>query len=340
MRQGLWKLDVEPVDLPLAEPFVIARAAWEVAHNVVVRVSFQGRRGLGEAQPEARWGETREGVIAQLASVDLDALTSPFDLEAVLELLPAGSARCALDIALHDLAATLAGVSVAELLGAAGRPPPPTSVTIPIAPLEKMIERARAHADYPVLKIKVGFEGDLDAVAAVRGVFSGAIRVDANEGWDVDTARARLEEMERLDVELCEQPISAGDHEALAKVAESTSIPVVADEDARTAADVAALAGTVDGVNVKLGKAGGIREAVKAIAVARAHGMLVMLGCNLESGIAATAGAHVASLVDFVDLDGPLLLARDPFPGVAYERGRLVVPPGPGLGVRENQDDV
>ncbi len=340
MRQGLWKLDVRPVDLRLAEPFVIARGAWDVAHNVVARVFYQGRSGLGEAQPVARWGETREEVLAQLASVDLDALASPFDLEAVLQLLPAGSARCALDIALHDLAATLAGVSVSELLGVTGRPPPPTSVTIPIAPLEKMIERARQYGDHPVLKIKVGFEGDVEAVAAVRGVFPGAIRVDANEGWDAETARARLEEMERLDVELCEQPIPAGDHDALATVSESTSIPVFADEDARTAADVAALAGTVDGVNIKLGKAGGIREAVKAIAVARAHDMLVMLGCNLESGIAATAGAHVAGLVDFVDLDGPLLLARDPFPGVGYERGRLVVPAGPGLGVRESRVDA
>jgi L-alanine-DL-glutamate epimerase-like enolase superfamily enzyme len=197
-----------------------------------------------------------------------------------------------------------------------------------------MVGRAETLRDHPVLKMKVGFDGDVDAVAAVRRVYTGAIRIDANEGWDEATARARLGELESVGVELCEQPIPAGDPEAMARVARATSIPIYADEDVGTAADVARLAHAVDGVNLKLRKAGGIRETVRAIATARAHGMGVMLGCDLESGVAATAQASVAALVDHADLDGPLLLERDPYPGVAYRRGEMSLPQGPGLGVR------
>ena len=144
---------------------------------------------------------------------------------------------------------------------------------------------------------------------------------------------ARLRELEAFDIELCEQPIRAGDHVALGHVTASTSIPIYADEDVSTARDVADLRGVVDGVNLKLRKAGGIRETVAAMAAARACGMDVMLGCDLDTGIAATAGAHVAALVDFADLDGPLLLAEDLFPGVRYEKGEMTLPDLPGLGV-------
>ena len=188
-------------------------------------------------------------------------------------------------------------------------------------------------ADHPVLKVKVGFDGDVDAVRAVRRSFDGALRIDANEGWDVATAQRRLEQMEPLDIELCEQPVPAADVGGMARVTASTPIPVFADEAARTAVDVAALAPAVDGVNLKLRKAGGIRETVRAIAVARAHGLGVMIGCDLESGVAAAAEASVAPLCDRADIDGPLLLRRDPWPGLRYDKGRMTLPQGPGLGV-------
>jgi L-alanine-DL-glutamate epimerase-like enolase superfamily enzyme len=320
-------------ELPLAERFTIARESWDVAVNVFVEVDHDGVAGWGEASPDARWGETPESVVAALEALDLGALGGPFDLEGTADLLPPGSGRAALDIALHDLAGKIAGRSVSELLGVAGRPRPPTSVTVPIADVEAMVARASSLRDHPVLKMKVGFDGDVDAVEAVRSVYPGTIRIDANEGWTRAEAIERLGALEALGIELCEQPIPAGDAGALAEVTHSTSIPVFADESVCTAADVARLAGSVDGVNLKLRKSGGIREAVKAIFTARALGLGVMLGCDLESGIAATAQAHVAALVDKADVDGPLLLADDPHPGVTYERGALTVPPGPGLGV-------
>jgi L-Ala-D/L-Glu epimerase len=333
-----WNIEVFQADLALAEKFTISRESWLSTRNVFVKITYAGETGMGEACPSARWGETPESVIAQIENVNFSMLSSPFDVEMLANLLPPGSARCAVDIALHDLAAKLAGVSVSDLLGTSPDDQrPSTSVTLPIAHPSQMVSRAHRYSDHPVLKMKVGFDGDVDAVAAVRQVFNGAIRIDANEGWATDDAISRLRKLEPLNIELCEQPIPAGNHDDLRLIAKTTAIPIYADEDACTARDVADLAGAVDGVNLKLRKAGGIRETVKAIAVARAHRMGVMLGCDLDSGVAVTAGAHVAALVDQVDLDGPLLLAKDPYPGVAYKRGAMLVPDGPGLGLRENE---
>jgi len=328
-----WELDFFERDLQLSERFTISSASWDLVRNVFVIVRRGGVAGVGEASPNPRAGETPTSVAEELRGIDLDGLAGPFDLEGVGGLLPPGAARCALDIALHDLAAKVAGIGLGQLLGCGGRALPPTSVTVPIAAVDEMVSRAEALSHHPILKLKVGFDGDVDALHAVREVYRGLIRIDANEGWDVATATERLAAMEACDIELCEQPVPAADVEGLAAVTASTPIPLYADEAVGTAADVAALAHAVDGVNLKLRKAGGIRETVKAIAVARAHGLGVMLGCDLESGVGATAEAHVAALCDQADLDGPLLLAEDPWPGVAYSRGEMTLPPGPGLGL-------
>ena len=329
-----WALQAKAMNLDLADRFTIARGSWRFTRNVFVALSYGDQFGVGEASTSTRWAESPESVRRQLEQVDLGLLTSPFDLELLTYLLPAGAARCALDMALHDLAAKLAGITVSQLLGLGEDGRPSTSFTIPITTPDKMAARAIAYSDHPVLKVKVGFDGDVEAVRAVREVYEGVIRVDANEGWKLSEAISRLKQLEPLDIELCEQPIPAGHHDDLRLVSACTSIPIFADEDVCTSSDVASLAGVVAGVNLKLRKAGGIRETVRAIAVARAHGMRVMLGCDLESGIAATAGAHLAALVDHVDLDGPLLLTDDPFPGVSYKRGVMTLPGGPGLGIR------
>lgn len=329
-----WNIRVKTIDLPLAERFVIARESWYSASNVFVAVEHDGEVGFGEVSPASRWGESVPSVRTQLENIDLKLMANPFELEVLSYLLPAGAARCALDMAMHDLAAKLAGISVRQLLGLDDTTRS-TSVTIPITDGGRMVQRALRYSDHPALKMKVGFDGDVEAVQAVRKVFSGAIRIDANEGWSTQEAVNRLRQLESFDIELCEQPIPADNLDDLRFVTACTSIPIFADEDVSTAADVVRLAGVVDGVNLKLRKAGGIRELVKAAHVARAHDMGVMIGCDLESGIAATAGAHVAPLFDFVDLDGPMLLATDPYPGVEYKRGTLMVPTGPGLGVKK-----
>ncbi|MDQ3767723.1 MAG: dipeptide epimerase [Actinomycetota bacterium] len=328
-----WAVATRVVELPLKERFTIARESWDSSQNVFVTVRWGDAAGSGEVSPADRWGETVSSVVADIRATKLDELAGPFDLEGLSLLLPPGAARCALDIALHDLAASLAGISVAELLGVGGRVLPPTSVTIPITDAGAMQNRARSLSDHPVLKMKVGFDGDVDAVRAVREVYTGTLRVDANEGWRPDEAAGRLKALEPFDIELCEQPITAGQHRVLRELTDASAIPVFADEDVADSSDVGRLDGVVDGVNLKLRKAGGIRATVAAIATARALGMKVMLGCDLESGIAATAEANVAALADHADLDGPLLLRSDPWPGVSYDKGIMTLPPGPGLGV-------
>jgi L-Ala-D/L-Glu epimerase len=327
-------LETRVIDIPLREPFSIASATWDVAQNVFAIVHRGELTGVGEVCTDPRYGDTAESIIGLLEGTDLSRLRGPFDLEGIDELLPAGPARCALDIALHDLAAQCAGLSVAELLGLGCRQLPPTSVTIPISSIEHMQERAGEWSDHPIIKMKVGFDRDVQAVRAVREVFPGAIRVDANEGWDKDRAIERLDQLANFDIELCEQPIPAGNHADLRQVAAASPIPIFADEDVNTSHDVIALADVVDGVNLKLRKTGGIREALRAAHVGRAVGLKLMLGCDLESGVATTAQASVASLFDYIDVDGPMALAEDPYPGVVYQRGRLLLPGGPGLGLQ------
>ena len=328
-------LKAEVAELPLVERFTIARESWDFATNVFVTIRYGDVIGRGECEPADRWDESVESVMGQVESVDLDALESPFDLEWLYGVLPAGSARSAIDIALHDIVAQLAGLPLADFMGLGGRRLPPTSVTVPIAEVDEMVARAEKLKDHPVLKLKVGFEGDVDVLRAIRGFYEGAVRVDANEGWEADDAIKRLRDLDGLDIEFCEQPVPADDEEGLKHVAAASPIPIYADESACTASDVARLAGHVDGVNLKLRKTGGMRELVKAAAVARAHDMKVMIGCNLETGIACTAGAHLASLADSIDLDGFLLLRKDPYPGVTFDNGYLRLPNRPGLGVVE-----
>ena len=326
-------IEVQVRELPLKERFTIARQTWDSSTNVYVIARYGDAIGLGEVGPADRWGESIESVVKELEELDLSVLRGPFDLEGVAGLLPAGSARCALDVALHDLAATIAGVPLSHFLGLGGRTIPPTSITIPITDIDKMVERARGFVDHPSIKIKVGFDDDVAAVAALRGAFPGKIRIDANEGWSPEQAIERLDAMARFDIELCEQPIPGGNLNDLARVTAASSIPVFADEDVGDSRDVAKLVGAVDGVNLKLRKAGGIRELVKAVHTARAHDMNVMLGCDLDSGIQTGAGAAIASLMDHVDLDGPLLLAEDPFPSITYDKGTITLPDRPGIGV-------
>ena len=189
------KLQVEArlVDLPLAERFTIARQTWTVATSLYVKVTYGAVAGWGEVQPADRWDETPRSALDQVLGVDLQAFAGPFDLEALGEVLPAGSARCALDIAFHDLAAKLAGVSVREFIGLGDVIPSRPRVTVGISDPSKMLERTKKLAGYPIIKTKVGFDGDVDAIRSMREIYRGRLRVDANEGWDVDDAVDRLQ---------------------------------------------------------------------------------------------------------------------------------------------------
>ncbi|MBV8151403.1 MAG: dipeptide epimerase [Candidatus Eremiobacteraeota bacterium] len=330
------RLALSRLELPLKHAFTIARGTETVAQTLIFRLQadgWEGLEGLGESAPSARYAENVDTIVEHFAAEPLRG-DSPFRLEALL----AGrspAAACGLDVALHDLVGKIVGRPLWELLGLDPALAPLTSFTIGIASLEETLEKVREVAAHPILKIKLGAGAEIETVEAIRSIYSGALRIDANEGWTPDEGVRLLRELARFDVEFCEQPIPAGSPAALRSIRERSPIPIVVDEDSRTAADLAALIGCVDGVNVKLVKCGGIRAALAMIHTARALGMKVMLGCMVESAILATAAAHLSPLVDWADIDGPFLTAADPFRGVTYDAGKLRLPSAPGLGVAE-----
>ncbi len=334
---SMLSVSVAPLELPLVHPFAIARGEELVARTAIVRVRDAEREGIGEATPIERYGESVESVMAYFSAHPLGD-RNPFHLETLLASDIPASARGGLDLALHDLIGKELGKPLYALLGLDADATPATSFTIGIADPETTLRKVAEAGDHPILKIKLGrgtAAEQVETIAAIRSRFGGTLRIDANEGWDVDTAVVVLRDLARFDVELCEQPVAAGDPERLRAVRERVSIPIVADEDALAASDLPALRGCVDGVNVKLSKTGGIRGALAAIHTARAMGMKVMIGCMVESAVAATAAAHLSPLADWADIDGPFLVTNDPFAGLTYARGKLVLPDTPGLGVRE-----
>jgi L-alanine-DL-glutamate epimerase-like enolase superfamily enzyme len=249
-----------------------------------------------------------------------------------------GGAKCAIDIALHDLVGKAAGRPIADLLDLHD-PIPPTDFTLGLDEPQVVAERARRAARFPALKIKCGGPADLATLEAVRAVYGGPIRVDANTGWQPDDAVALLPELERLGVELIEQPFPARRLDQLRWLHERSSLPIVADESAVTIADLDALVGVVAGVNVKLAKCGGVGPAKAMLERARVLGFRTFLGCMEETSVVIAASAAVASLADWVDLDGNLLLADDPFEGLELgDDCRWRLAGEAGLGVRRRAD--
>ncbi|TMM14563.1 MAG: dipeptide epimerase [Actinobacteria bacterium] len=247
------------------------------------------------------------------------------------------AARAALDAALYDLQGKLSGLPVWRLLGLR-RAGPPTSWTIWLGDPDDMARRAEKVAGrFRRLKLKLGGGDGLDVerVRAVRSVTELPLQCDVNEAWTIDEA---LDALPQIDVEYCEQPLRAGDPGG-AELKRRSPVPVYVDEDCHTLADVAACAERAHGINVKLAKSGGIREAVRMVHAARALGLGCMLGCMVESGLGIAAGAHVASLFDHVDLDGNILIAHDPWPGVHFVDGVQLPSDEPGLGVRHQISD-
>ena len=323
--------------IPLKHPFKITRGESTFARSALLRMSYDGIEALGESAPIARYGESVESILTFFAAYRAEA-ASPYRLEALLPATIPPAARCALDIALHDWIGKATGLPLYEFFGLDPSATPTSSFTIGIADPESTLRKLEEVRDCPILKIKLGLGALHEQVAtieAIRSRYTGTIRIDANEGWDVDEAVLMLAELARFDIEFCEQPIPAGNPAGLRAISARSAIPIVTDEDSRDAADLPRLAGCVAGVNVKLVKCGGLRGALAMIHTARALGLKVMLGCMVESAILATAAAQISPLVDWADIDGPFLTRDDPFAGLAYERGKLMLPGGPGLGVRE-----
>ena len=323
-------LTVTPEAWPLHEPFVISRMRQDEAAVVLVEIAEGGAVGRGEGDRSEDGVPGRPAVLAAIEEAR-GAIEAGAGREALAGLLPPGPGRAALDCALWDLEAKLSGRPAWELAGLAEAPGPVTTVyTIGLGEPEAMGRTAAANRDRPVLKLKLGRpEGDVERVAAVRRAAPDArISVDANTGWTRAQLIDHLPKLRDLGVELVEQPFRPGEDAQMEGV--ERLIPVAADESCTDRRSLEAIEGRYDFVNIKLDKAGGLTEALALAEAARGMGLGIMVGCNLGTSLAMAPAMLVAARAAFVDLDGPLLLARDRVPGLRYE-GSVIHPPGPEL---------
>jgi L-Ala-D/L-Glu epimerase len=310
------ELSVRSERWPIAGAFTISRGSKTEAEVVVVELSDGTLRGCGECVPYPRYNETVAGVMAALEGL-AGEVARGLDRETLQHVLPAGAARNALDCAFIDLEAKRAGRPAYDWLGLAPPQPRVTAYTISLGTPQTMAAAAAAAAARPLLKVKLGGEGDRDRIAAVRKAAPGAeLIVDANEGWSAANLAANLAACADAGVTLVEQPLPAADDAALATIARP--IPVCADESVHDRASLANLVGKYDAVNIKLDKAGGLTEALALAAAAEAKGFMLMVGCMISTSLSIAPALLLAQRARVVDLDGPLLLARDRPNGLTY----------------------
>jgi L-Ala-D/L-Glu epimerase len=310
---------------PIRGGFTISRGSKQEAVVVVATIRDGAHRGRGECVPYARYGESVEGV-AQAIEACGPAIAQGLDRADLQALLPAGAARNALDCALWDLEAKMSGRSAAELTGLAPLHMVETAFTISLALPEEMAARARDMASYPLLKLKLGGDGDEERLAAIRQAVPNArLIADANEAWRASSLERLLRAAKAARVELIEQPLPAGDDEALQHI--TRIVPLCADESVHDRASLATIARRYDAVNIKLDKTGGLTEALATATEARRLGLKIMVGCMVATSLAMAPALLLAQDADFVDLDGPLLLERDRVPGLAYISGIVMPPP-------------
>ena len=349
----------ERLDLSFRDPLRIGRQMDSAtAHTVITHLAddhdrAEGRAGTGEAYAVEYYGETTGTipVVLPLLLAAVEPLAGELrgDLPTAVRALERasaamdralghhGGAKAGIDIALHDLVGKRLGIPVHELLGLSSHVPP-TDFTIGIDEPQVVAQRAARVAHFPALKIKLGGPGDLATLEAVRAVFGGPIRVDANTAWEPEAGARLVPELVRLGVELIEQPFPAHRLDQMRWLQERSALPIVADESAVTIDDLEGLVGVCAGVNVKLAKCGGVGPAKRMLERAKALGFKTFLGCMMETTVGIAASAAVASLADWIDLDGNLLLANDPYEGLALAGDcRWVLSTEPGLGVRRRE---
>ncbi len=329
-----------PYELQLRHTFTVSSYSRKTTPDVQVEIEYEGITGYGEASMPPYLGQSVESVTAFLQKVNLEQFTDPFMLEEILEYVDGlsegdSAAKAAIDIALHDLVGKLLGAPWYRIWGLDPAKAPSTTFTIGIDTPEVVKEKTlEAAGRFNILKVKVGLPGDKEMIGAIREVTDLPLAVDANQGWkDRSEALDMIFWLKEHGVVMVEQPLPVAAVDDTAWLTERSPLPVFADESVQRLSDVKALEGVFSGINIKLMKCTGMREAWKMLNFARALGMKVMIGCMTETSCAVSAAAQLSPAVDFADLDGNLLISNDRFTGVRVEDGRLVLPSDPGIGV-------
>lgn len=334
------KLDYEPFELEFRHTWNISRISIQADTNYLVRLEHTGITGYGECCIVERYGESAqatERALAQARALFADADPWRYlDIENMLRAnFPSlASLRAALEMALLDWLGKALNLPLFKMWGLNPSHSPRSSFSIGLDTPENMRKKVLEVPDDPILKIKLGVDNDREIVRAVREMTDRPIRVDVNEGWkNVTAAAERIQWLHTQNVEFVEQPLPAGKLAETEKLRALSPLPLIADEEVHTSKDIPRIAGAYDGINIKLMKSGGLLESLRMIHVAHALGLKVMLGCMLETSLAVTAAAHLAPLADYCDLDAHRLIIDDPFQGLEVEKGRLILPDRPGIGV-------
>ncbi|MFQ6616799.1 MAG: dipeptide epimerase [Fidelibacterota bacterium] len=322
----------------LQHRFTIARSSHDYYDIVLVYLTDGGTTGMGEAAPSERYDESFEGVLEIVRDFTMDESVTSDSLDEMLDGILSRCHGCrsleaAFDMALHDLWGKRNGESLGKRFGGRAKKGPATSLTIGLDRLDVVRKKVSEAGEFPVLKVKLGGEQDRELIETVREITDKPLRVDANEGWELEEAVDMCQWLATQNVEFVEQPLPAGRLDDTARLKEVSPLKLIADENCLDSSDIPLIAHAFHGINIKLMKCGGLREGLRMIQVAREKGLEVMIGCMVETSLAITAASYLAGQADYVDLDGNLLIKNDPFRGVVTRQGKLSLPSGAGLGV-------
>lgn len=337
--QGL-NLDFYPYELQLKHTFTVSSYSRKTTPGVQVRIYYEGVTGYGEASMPPYLGQNTESVTSFLSKIDLKQFKDPFQLDNILSYVDSlspgdGAAKAAIDIALHDLVGKLIGLPWWRIWGLDSSKTPDTTFTIGIDTPDIVREKTRECADkFNILKVKVGLDNDKEMISTIREITDLPLAVDANQGWkDREKALDEIFWLHENGVVMVEQPMAKERMDDNAWITEHSPVPIFADESIQRLADIPSVKGAYHGINIKLMKCTGMREAWKMLNYARAEGMKVMVGCMTETSCAVSAAAQLSPAVDFADLDGNLLITNDLYKGMEVIDGKITLSDLPGIGV-------
>ncbi len=339
-KKGL-KLSFKPYNLQLKHVFTLAGSSRSTTPVMLTQINFEGYTGYGEASMPPYLGETQESAAKFLSSLNLEQFTDPFQIEEILDYVDSVSpgntaAKASVDIALHDLAGKIRNQSWHEIWGFAPENTPDTSFTIGIDKPEIIKQKVKEAADFHILKIKLGRDNDKELIETIRSVTNVPLCVDVNQGWNNKMmALEMIHWLNEKNVEFVEQPMPKEMKDEIAWLTENSPLPIIADEAVQRLSDINDAKGIYSGINIKLMKCTGMREAHKMITLARANQMKVMIGCMTETSCAVSAAAQLSPKVDWADLDGNLLISNDIFKGVEIVNGKITLNHLPGIGIEK-----